>query len=194
MKQTTDPRTLSTAAAGAVLVPRRDVSVDGIDIPDLWHPAQGIPDPGRAAILAVWHLAHDLRNKLTTMAAPEGVDILGDIERFHEDCAREQYTDSGTAWEILGNIHAALGGDPAALATDPNLSPPCDCGRAENVSGADHAPGCAVFEEPQAPPLANPVTPCGNADMISGAGPCDRPELHDGDHWNADDQWPNENP
>jgi hypothetical protein len=42
----------------------RTVAVASIQIPDLWHIANALPEPDRSAVLTVWHLAHDLKKAL----------------------------------------------------------------------------------------------------------------------------------
>ena len=64
-------RTLNTPFAPDAdggLVPRRDVSLNWVRVPDLWGPAMRLKDDGRNvdanAVLATWHLAHDLLGAL----------------------------------------------------------------------------------------------------------------------------------
>ena len=52
---------ISTAAEGQK---RRDVPIEDIEIPDLWHIAGRLPEKEREQVLDVWHLAHDLLNHL----------------------------------------------------------------------------------------------------------------------------------
>lgn len=53
---------------------RKNVDVNKIEIPDLWHVAMAIPDKiSQNAIIEVLHLAHDMRGALRNIAA--GADI-----------------------------------------------------------------------------------------------------------------------
>ena len=53
---------------------QKTIDVQKIVITDLWHIAMSCPDKkAQAAILDVWHLAHDMRGALCTIA--NGTDI-----------------------------------------------------------------------------------------------------------------------
>ena len=51
------------------LAARQDVLLADVAVPDLWHAAMRVSDErDQAMILGVWHLAHDLRDKLEALA------------------------------------------------------------------------------------------------------------------------------
>ena len=78
MEQNINPREISTTACdpSGKQVARRTIDVNDIHIPDLWHIAQRLRDEGHEEaadnVLNVWHLAHDARIKLRSLAGYEG--------------------------------------------------------------------------------------------------------------------------
>jgi len=46
------------------------VKLDTLQIPDLWHVAQHLPEPHRGMILETWHMAHDLKRELLETEFP----------------------------------------------------------------------------------------------------------------------------
>ena len=52
----------------------RDVALEQIQIPDMWHLAQALPEPDRSKILEVWHLAHDLKRNLAGDVPGDGAE------------------------------------------------------------------------------------------------------------------------
>ena len=66
--QTSDVNTLNTAANATE---RREVEIDTLLIPDVWHLACTLDDVSRDRVLAVWHLAHDMRDKLQVMRSAD---------------------------------------------------------------------------------------------------------------------------
>lgn len=65
--QSADPERVNTSAFN--MYRREDLAIASVSIPDLWHIAQHFRADDREKILSVWHLCHDLRDKLLLMAA-----------------------------------------------------------------------------------------------------------------------------
>ena len=42
----------------------RQVKLSHLEIPDLWHLAQSLPNPHRRVILECWNIAHDLKRHI----------------------------------------------------------------------------------------------------------------------------------